>query len=329
MPRLFIKQEGSTCWFHSIMNGFLLSTIGRRFLKKIINGPSASLNSCPTKSASKVQLLSHLARYLREGVSDSDNNISMFFPFKKGIGGTKKDYISLCLKLFPDYIDNKILFNDDSGNYTQDLPFDLQRYKDGAIISHSYISSIGEHAITGARDEKGFFVFDSNFTEPIRINWTTEAGQKQLIKHFETYYEIKKVKLNIVSTYIHLDFEKTNNSELRKLLDQLENIKYNYAYGGGGNLKKLEILKQIKNRKNALKRGPPRRLTPLVRPKTPNRRNVPTVRPKTPNRPNVPTVRPKTPNGLIPQFVRPTYTLIHVFPGRRLPTFTAKRSVYV
>jgi hypothetical protein len=240
-PKPKKQQKPTTCWFHAAMNGFLLSDRGEKFLKYVFENEKVQLpltSSCPTKTLNnRKQALSLLRLYSQEGVRNDQTNVNAFVNRKINVlsqGGDTpiqstiynnlfKNYKSL-LKL--QYFSNRwkhSLYN--FGNKRIDFRNTLNgiqnAYKNEKfVLSHSIIlcsaldSSgtyiIKGHAMCGAHDKNGYFIFDSGYGKRIDINWTTKEGIPQIENYLRssfpsTFKEGVDIVTSMLITWINME----------------------------------------------------------------------------------------------------------------------------
>ena len=218
-------QEGRTCWFHSLLNGFLLSKYGRRYLHSIVGvGPFnsknvASKDSCPIEKVVSITNIKPFIRlYMQQGV------ISNHFKFFVNNSVTKNSGYKLKseLKIFPGI--HTVTYKKG-----QVLP-DPTKY----ILSHAYItvsfhSSDLAHAISGIINSKDeYFLYDSHGQyKQISDAWYTENGIREIKKFFryDKKDDIKSVHFVLVYVPKHrVDTPTLHEFELERIEKTIKSL---------------------------------------------------------------------------------------------------------
>jgi len=206
-------QQGGTCWFHSIVNGLLMSPRPRRLLKQMTaHVPAGSpMNACPTKSASREWFLRYIKHRL-EGPGNVNNvfknvNVirsaglrglgrpgsaryslmSVFNSVAGGdaSGGTIGDFKWFYKKMFPESVFIIKKFKGSAGRFTgrsnPEVPHFMTKNGLAYELTHAFIyfwiKPASGHAITGYKTVTGNFVaYDSGFGKRVPdYDWTKPA----------------------------------------------------------------------------------------------------------------------------------------------------------
>jgi hypothetical protein len=97
-----MPQTTDTCWFHALLNGFLLSKYGRPYLEQTIQeyedkygqiqNLNKNVNSCPMKYhesfSHRALYLSIIKKFLRFGIKNKYNTLKGFYTNRKNIENT-------------------------------------------------------------------------------------------------------------------------------------------------------------------------------------------------------------------------------------------------
>ena len=207
-------QQGGTCWFHSIVNGLLMSPRPRRLLKQMTSRiPAGSpVSACPTKSASREWFL----RYLKHRLEGPGNVSSVFRNVNvirsvglrglgrpgsaryslasvynsvagggKAHGGTVGDFKWFYRKMFPGNVFVIKKFGGTKGQYigrsNPEVPHFITQNGLNYELTHAFISfwvrPVYGHVITGYKTATGNFVaYDSAFGKKVPdYDWTKPA----------------------------------------------------------------------------------------------------------------------------------------------------------
>ena len=219
-------QVKGTCWFQSIVNGWILSTESRKIMKRKLEAFKQSnemkkytnIQACPMRGKLPVYFWSYVEYMINaiEGKSkntsnfhvnvmknkqfSSNNLIQNVYKWNKGNteGGSTKNLKMFLELLFP-------------GNWSEDIGKDiyLKAFSDddditapnGYKICHAYISvysgnSTG-HAITGGLCGKIPFIFDSNIPDiDYNRNWLESMWWKIYISIVAHRYDFNYNTLN-------------------------------------------------------------------------------------------------------------------------------------
>ena len=209
------KQQGGTCWFHSIVNGLLMSPRPRRLLKQmtahISAGAASNASVCPTRGVSREWFLRYIKHRL-EGPGNVNNvfkNVNVIrsaglrglgspktaryslasvynsVAGRQASGGTVGDLKWFYRKMFPEttFIIKK--FRNIAGQYigrsNPEVPHFLTKNGMTYELTHAFISfwirPVAGHAITGYKTASGKFeAFDSALNKKVPdYDWTKPA----------------------------------------------------------------------------------------------------------------------------------------------------------
>ena len=230
------KQGGKTCWFHAALNGFLLSSVGRQFLRYILdteNVKEITKDICPMKSLDNRKLALQLIKgYLNEGISTSKENVNTFVKYNKNMnkGGTVNDQAKLYNTLFYKYksfIKVGYLSNNNKKYKTSfefNGPTNIINKKNlknnnNYILSHSIItvqSNTYGHDMCGYKNIKGeYVIFDSGTGKDVDIDWSNfDTLQSNITKYVTKWYSnLSGVPLIITMLITWIDLNKVRKSK--------------------------------------------------------------------------------------------------------------------
>lgn len=203
--RIGRKQIGGTCWFQSIMNGWLLSDKARLFLKIRLNAykrykNTKPVNHCPSRRKFDPDLFfSYIDYYFKGNKNESQNkyknvnliaNLSMAQKeYAKGMNGSNSSYASENVKNFM----RNVFGNNWSTKPGKDI-YIIKNPKNtpGYTLSHAIISmssrkSLFGHAVTGYMCNGKPIVYDSNANRYLDIDWRSKRGMDQLKLYYTLY----------------------------------------------------------------------------------------------------------------------------------------------
>lgn len=208
-------QQGGTCWFHSIVNGLLMSPRPRQLLKQMtahVSASSVNKTVCPSKHASREWFLRYIKHRL-EGPGTVNNvfknvnvirsaglrglgsprstrySIASVYNSVAGggraNGGTVGDFKWFYQKMFPGSIFVIKKFKNIAGQYigrsNPEVPHFLTKNGQNYELTHAFISfwvrPVSGHVITGYKTASGKFeAFDSAFNQKVPdYDWTKPA----------------------------------------------------------------------------------------------------------------------------------------------------------
>jgi len=228
------------------MNGFLLSDLGRQFLKAVLEHENIQKITNTRNKA-----FEYIKKYLNAGVTGVNiNTLGCFLGYRPSSlsnGATIKENLEIYTKLFGPY--KKMLRFEIYSEEHEDrqfrrlrefanskIPFKnaIENSKNEFTLSHSIISILvynsngtheiaKGHQITGGVDSTGRkFIYDSGTGRYAFIDWTTPKGRIDIKKYIQTVkvknstkhnfnkVNMSQLRLRILSTWI-------NKSEIRKL----------------------------------------------------------------------------------------------------------------
>lgn len=188
------RQEGGTCWFHSIVNGLLLSARPRSILKhmaqNVIADQRRNYTFCPMRNAPRLLFWKYIkhrlegygginAAYKNVNVIKSSGVRSPFLRLRRAPknnyeGGTQTDVYNFYKKMFPNGL--FILKKYELENIPHSLP-------DGYTLTHGDVSvwyepknggDVAEgHAVAGYLTPSGKYkIYDSGSDKVIDYDWT-------------------------------------------------------------------------------------------------------------------------------------------------------------
>jgi hypothetical protein len=206
-------QQGPTCWFHSIINGLLLSPRPRAMLKmltKDVENLPVNANVCPSKRASRTWFLRYIKHLLQGGgpVHDVFKNIEVIkasglrrTSLTSRFGGTLNDAVRFYDTFFPGEFTNRngtsapmFVMKRYGSGYTgpgsnPEVPHELVRNGVRYELTHSIIMFWIKpfptgHAIAGYKHRDGMYLaYDSN-GRTIDYDWTKAAQVSKLHQHY-------------------------------------------------------------------------------------------------------------------------------------------------
>jgi len=251
-------QIGGTCWFQSILNGWILSPIGRKYMKQKLNAFKQSnemkrftnIKACPMRGKLPVYFWSYV-EYMIEQIENPSNNVNFNVKVQLGLnykhnqlirnsklrnknanvtGGSYRDLVKF-IKLVFDY-DIKIFIQ--VGPLMNKRMF-IHKVENGKVIknrigyklSHAFITGLDRyepigHAICGYHcpiTDK-YLMFDSNFPDTINVDWTNDLTG--IRKHFSRYFP-NPDEIIIYAVYIKNTFNPLL-SNTPKLINRVKKI---------------------------------------------------------------------------------------------------------
>lgn len=211
--RIGRKQIDGTCWFQSILNGWLLSDTGRILIKarldaykKYKSTKKINTKSCPSPKFDPDLFFSYLDSYVKgeQNLNQTKyKNVNLIANLSleqnnaaKGLKGGCCYHNSSNIKTFM-----KNIFGN---NWSLETGKDI--YLTNAIksvpgyrLNHCIIAmrhDKGGHAVTGYFCKGKPIVFDSNSNSYLDIDWRSKRGIKQLELYYKMFYS-KNSKINI------------------------------------------------------------------------------------------------------------------------------------
>ena len=220
-------QKGGTCWFHTLLNGWLLSDIGRQVLTNRVRftNPNPELdNICPVRS----KIPSYFWNYIKFELSAPkdhiwanvrlqnkyhESNLIRSLNLRKGgnvSGGTYRD-----IEPFMNFIA--------PGNWSKKPRLDIcilhygRGFKEirppiGYRPSHAYIAltssnpeTMGHgHAITGYVRNGEYKIADSNNTRPFQCDWFHDVRELAKYAHRKKYDVAMKEGFYVTRTVVYI-----------------------------------------------------------------------------------------------------------------------------
>ena len=222
------RQTYGTCWYQSILNGWMLSDKGRIVMKHKLRAfkqshemkPFTNMRACPMRGKipsayfwSYVDFMFRKSKNknfysnVMRGIEFPEPNLIRSSHMRSSnqniTGGSIKDI---------DHF-NEFLFGPSqlvvyspvfSGN--EEIP---SRMFKNYILSHAVIFGVPPvgsktvgHGIAGYISRGRFMVFDSNSLKPVEFNWTTLKGRQKLTHYFMDTYKIENPTVFIKCVYI-------------------------------------------------------------------------------------------------------------------------------
>lgn len=229
-------QVGGTCWFQAILNGWILSPLGRAVMRvkleqfKMSNEMKkfTNIQACPMRGKMPVYFWSYV-EYMLDTVEKGVTNKKFDAVVQRGLqfkhanlirnvglrrnehmvsGGSMSDTEKFMDYLFPgvwssDLKKAKSVFYKKINNPKSPIERKIGKFE----LSHAYIAADGNtsmgHAITGyyCPAQNAFLIYDSNFMKPIEVDWTKDFdGVKQYFA--SKYWPGKETHLFIRALYV-------------------------------------------------------------------------------------------------------------------------------
>ncbi len=241
-------QIGGTCWFQAILNGWILSPIGRKYMKQKLEAFKKSnemkrftnIQACPMRGKLPVYFWSYV-EYMIQQIENPSNNINYNVKVQLGLNYKHNELIrnaGLRNKNINVYGGNitdlrkfiKIVFDYDIDVWNKVGPFMnkrmfIHKVVDGKVVrnrvgyklSHAYIAghdSVGGHAICGYHCpiNNKYLMFDSNFPDTINVDWTRDI--QGIKNHFKVYFP--NPDITIFAVYIKNTFNPLKSNNTRK-----------------------------------------------------------------------------------------------------------------
>jgi hypothetical protein len=203
-------QLKGTCWFQAILNGWLLSRIGRKVIKERLTAFKKSsnvrkltknqFNACPSrKHIPQAYFWSYVEHMLNpkewntafrvnvmRGIQFPEGKLirssGLRSPNKNVIGGSLRDVYSFNSILFNGRGDDYVLLKTYT-NPTHEIP---RRFEHGTTLSHAYINC-SKHAIAAYIALNGKpMIYDSNMPRPQYLDWVRHP--QSILNHFRINY---------------------------------------------------------------------------------------------------------------------------------------------
>ena len=233
------RQIGGTCWFHSVINGFLLSNMGRALMRKRLHeykmkyGNSlASYNNstCPKYGElEKGRLMyyidhffQHRKPFFSSGNRKRHNAVINNLRRRKSVrGGTSKDVARIIRAVFGrgtvNYMQDNIYGRRNVSANNMNAEFFLWNMKyeyeikippvtfPGPVIFATITAQVGrvDHVVTGVTCGNTRYIYDSNDEKLHKVDWVGENRVKNIRDYFEKNYGGNNYKRN---TPIELDY---------------------------------------------------------------------------------------------------------------------------
>lgn len=264
-----IQQKG-TCWFQTIVNGWLLSKIGRKVIKERLTAFKKSsnvraltknqFNACPSrKHIPQAYFWSYIEHMLNtkewntafrlnvlRGVQFPEGKLirssGLRSPNKSIVGGSERDIFTF----------NDILFGGQQDYFVFSKKLENPRVpipekKAEGVLSHAYIV-YGNHAIAGYIGLNGNpMIYDSNRVKPMFLDWVRRP--RSVISYFKAFYpQPASTVLNVTVTYLrHYNPSNAPSPETRKLNKSIFNVKKIYRYNKNNYIRFFKNIYNIQN----------------------------------------------------------------------------------
>jgi hypothetical protein len=217
-------QTKGTCWFQAIVNGWLLSKIGRKVIRERLNAFKKSsnvksltknqLNACPSrKHIPQAYFWSYIEHMLNPKEWNTAFRMNVMrgieFPESKlirssGLRSPNKSVVSGTVNDVRAF--NDILFNNRSREFVESISFNNEEVPEKIgewRLSHAYIA-YSNHAIAGYIGFNGNpMIYDSNFKDPKILDWLKRP--RNIIRYFNLMYPSASntnKRLVVIGTYL-------------------------------------------------------------------------------------------------------------------------------
>jgi hypothetical protein len=219
------KQVGGTCWFHAILNVFLLAPVGKRLLRLALDEYLKTQpvllnirnNACPMRGKINKQYFWSYVKYkltnTNSGKASRNNivgethlirNLKLRSENANTTGGTNMDAYKFIVSVFPSELIKLIRpvpFSQDTKAIPKEINFREQKYKlFGCFFSSKWSTGntpLTGHAICGYISSDGSaFIYDSNLERSIRLDWVndTQAVRNYFSRQYIEYRENSVMK---------------------------------------------------------------------------------------------------------------------------------------
>jgi len=173
-------QVGGTCWFNAIINGFLLSPVGRRFLVSFLGNYIASEKNntqyaCTSRSKYRSFFWSHVHAILsKNSISPTSKHFFTHTAIKSvaptrnlNSGGKTGDLIDAIYTIFGNFALSHIIFKE----VGKEKAYLNKKITDDFELSHAYIGLKRPHAICGYMCKGEAWTYDSASGKHEKIDW--------------------------------------------------------------------------------------------------------------------------------------------------------------
>lgn len=247
-------QIKGTCWFQAIMNGWLLSRVGRKVIRERLLAFKKSSNvrkltknqlfaACPSrKHVPQSYFWSYVEHMLEPKEWNTAFRVNVMrgieFPEENlirssGLRNNKENIVGGSLRDVRAF--NNIIFKGEQYHFVTSQLFENSSLRipeilaPGWKLSHAYIVC-GSHAIAGYIGLNGNpMIFDSNNPRPQFLDWVKRP--KNVIEYFTSRYKVPVKTFAIVATYLH-HYKPSNapSPETRKFNKSKFNIRRTNRY---------------------------------------------------------------------------------------------------
>lgn len=224
--RIGRKQVDGTCWFQSVINGWLLSDRARIYLrkrleayKKFKNTLPVSLKACPKRILDPDLFFSYVDEHLKGNANKNQTkykNVNLIKNLSMEQNNTRKGLMGGGVtKNVEIFLDN--IFKNNWGRGKDIIVKNKIEPEPGYALSHCSIHLWADdgkpgHAVTGYTCNGKRIVYDSNTDRYLNIDWAMKTGQETLKKYYELFYMGEK-RINIPRT----------KNNLRKMIEHYRN----------------------------------------------------------------------------------------------------------
>jgi len=243
-------QLGGTCWFHAILNVFLLSPLGHRLLRGalsqyLLTQPNLlnirnNSNSCPMRGKINLQYFWSYVRYKlsnsNSGKTSRNNlvsenhlirNLKLRGQNQNTAGGGAVDMARFLDAVFPKNIQRNILHQPYTSENSTRIPTEMFGYQlIGCYIAATWkVSHVAEpyvrgHAICGYICSDGTpYIYDSNMTRSIKLDWINDPASLEEFFKRRYMYEDWRISNNKPSFFarfpIYVNGSVSNNNLAR------------------------------------------------------------------------------------------------------------------
>jgi hypothetical protein len=224
-------QNKGTCWFHAILNIFLLSSVGRKMLREqlklytkdhtLLNIHNNS-NACPMRGTINKQYFWSYVKYklanIKSGKASRDNlvgenhlirNLNIRKENESTRGGFVMDIKKFIMTVFPDNDMGIAKITKQGDDINKWKGFGLYSTSGnkvfGAWISLSWLKNnkvLHGHAICGFICNNERYIYDSNSLRSYKVDWIKEPGR--VVEYLNRRYGMKNNWQNTKLDYVIL-----------------------------------------------------------------------------------------------------------------------------
>ena len=209
--RIGRRQKEGTCWFQSIINGWLLSDYARIFLQKRVDAykkvvPLVNKKSCPKKTYNPDLFFSYVDAFLKNTNHTSYKNKNIIANLSMAQNQPERGLYGAHVAPNTEIFLNNIFNNMWSRRPITDI-YVTDRIKSvpGYRLSHASIGMRPDkgipHAVTGYMCNGKPVVYDSNAGTYLNVDWTSKMGLKKLSDYYTFYKYYHPNSTSVKTTY--------------------------------------------------------------------------------------------------------------------------------